>query len=196
MRAAVVFALLAACSFRTRDGGSSNSADGSTADTPHVDIDAATDAAIDAAIDAPPDAPPMIDAHACPTGYTTLPGAPATSQYRLFGNLASGTSFGAAKARCESDGTHLVIVETAAEAAAIGTAIQLDPSSPYYWDGITDQVTENTWVTITGGAATYLPWDPGQPNGGRAANCALFDAQGHLYDFDCSGVEGFACECE
>lgn len=192
MRAAVVFALLAACSFRTRDGGSSNIADGNTADTAHVDIDAA----VDAAIDAPPDAPPMIDARTCPSGYAPLPGAPATSQYRLFGNTATGTSYSAAKGRCQSDGTHLVIVETAAEATAIGTVIQLDPTSPYYWDGITDQTTENTWVTILGGAATYLPWDPGQPNGGRAANCALFDAQGHLYDFDCEGVEAFVCECE
>ena len=166
--------------------------DGSTADTSHVNIDAATDAAIDA----PPDAPPTIDARTCPTGYAPLPGAPATSKYRLFGNTATGTSFGAAKGRCDSDGTHLVIVETAAEAAAIGAAIQLDPTSPYYWEGITDEDTENTWVTIEGGAATYLPWDPGQPNGGRSSNCALFDAQGHLYDFDCNGVEAFACECD
>lgn len=190
MRAAVTLALLAACSFRTHDGGASGPIDATPPDAPQVTGDAAH------AIDAPPDAPPPIDARTCPNGYTALAGAPATSKYALFGNTLSGTSWTAAKARCEADGTHLVIVETAAEATAIGNVIQLDVTSPYYWEGVSDQATEDTWVTVAGGAATYLPWDPGQPNGGRAANCALLDAQGHLYDFDCNGAEGFACECE
>jgi hypothetical protein len=135
----------------------------------------------------------------CPAGYATLSGAPATSKYKLFGNAPNndqGNTWSAGKATCEADGTHLVIVETAAEAIAIGAAIQLDPMSPYYWEGITDAAQENTWVTVLGGAATYLPWAATQPNGGTGANCALFDAAGNLYDFDCVGYEAFACECE
>ena len=187
MRGVWLLALLAACAFRTNPSSSS----GSGVDAAHPG-DGRT-------VDAPADARSTIDARVCPAGYATVPGAPATSKYKLFGNAPSndqGNTWTAGKGLCDADGTHLVIVETAAEAIALGAVIPLAPSSPYYWEGITDAAQEGVWLTVLGTAATYLPWSPGQPNGGTGANCALADAPGSLYDFDCNGYEAFACECE
>lgn len=187
MRGATLLALVAGCSFRTNprspsDSGADAARTGDAGNT-----------------DAPVDAPGTIDARVCPAGYAPIAGAPATSRYKLFGNAPpndQSNSWTGGKALCEADGTHLVIVETPAEASAIGAVIQLAAGSPYYWEGITDAAQEDVWLTVLGDPATYQPWAVGQPNGGTGANCALFDAPGNLYDFDCAGYEAFACECE
>lgn len=146
------------------------------------------------------DATPMIDAAPeCPEDYALVAGAPPTSKYRLYSYDADddeSSSWTEAKQTCEEDGTHLIIVETAAEAIAIGQALHYAPQSPFYWEGITDQNHEGMWKTVLGGDATYLPWAPQQPNGGNSANCALFGTDGKLSDFTCNGVEPFACECD
>jgi hypothetical protein len=192
VRVAVVLALLTACSFRT-NGGSSPADASTTRDVPAPTSDGANDA--------PTDAAPAIDAaRMCPAGYDPVAGAPATSKYKLF-SYGSGpadhtNTWTTAKQTCESDGTHLIVVETAAEATSIGAQLQYAPASPYFWEGITDEGHEAMWKTVLGADATFLPWAVGQPNGGTSANCALFDPQGNLYDFSCSGYQPFACECE
>lgn len=186
MRAAVVLALVAACSFHNNQGAGTT--DGSTVDTSHDPIDAAIDAH-------PIDAAPL-----CPGNYAQVAGAPPTSKYRLFSYNAQlddhTSSWTDAKQTCATDGTHLIIVETAAEATAIGGALHYAPQSPFFWEGVTDAAQEGVWKTVLGSDATYLPWAPGQPNGGAASNCALFGTDGALSDFTCSGVEPFACECD
>lgn len=194
MRAAVVLALLAGCSFHA-NGGSSPVDGHATSDVPHGTIDAAIDAQV--IPDAPPDVPTM---RTCPAGYATITGAPPMSKYKLFsygtGGSDKSNTWTTAKQTCETDGTHLIIVETAAEATSVGAQLQYAPNSPYFWEGITDEGHEGTWTTVLGATETFLPWAPGQPNGGTSANCALFDPQGALYDFSCSGYQPFACECE
>jgi hypothetical protein len=197
VRVVAGLALVAACSFRTNGGAIAP--DGSAPDAAHH-ADAAADA--DAMIDARMvDAAPMIDAPPqCPNGYATVAGAPPTSRYRLFSynsQFDDHTSmWSQAKQTCENDGTHLIIVETDAEAIAIGQALRYAPQSPFYWEGITDQGHENMWKTVLGGDATYLPWAPQQPNGGTSSNCALFGTDGQLSDYACNAVEPFACECD
>jgi hypothetical protein len=193
VRAVVVLAFVAACSFRTN--AVSHSVDSSTADTAQgtVDGDAARDAR---AIDAPP---PIDAAPQCPGTYATVTGAPPTSRYRLFSYSAVGdqsSAWAAAKQTCETDGTHLIIVETAAEATAIAAQLQYSTTWPYFWDGVTDAAQEASWKTVLGADATYLPWGAGQPSGGTAQNCAVFGTDGVLYDYDCITASPFACECD
>jgi hypothetical protein len=186
--------LVAACSFRTN--AVSHSVDSSTADTPQGTVDADGDAR---AIDAPL---PIDAAPTCPGTYATVAGAPPTSKYRLFsyggpGGSDQTSSWTTAKQTCETDGTHLIIVDTAAEATAIGAQLQYASTWPYFWDGVTDAAQEAAWKTVLGGDATYLPWAQGQPSGGTTQNCAVFDQNGALlYDYDCATASPFACECD
>jgi hypothetical protein len=197
VRAVVVLSLLAGCSFRAHSSSPPIDATGGTVDTPRGSNDAAIDAPV-MLIDAPPDAPTT---HTCPAGYNAVQGAPATSKYKLFsfgtGGADQTAGFTAANQACATDGTHLIIAETAAEAAAIGAQLQYAQSWPYFWDGVTDAAQEGSWKTVLGGDATYLPWASGQPSGGTAQNCAVFDQAGVLlYDYDCITASPFACECE
>jgi hypothetical protein len=176
--------LVTACSFRTNGGASAP--DGTVPDARQAD----------AAIDAPVaiDAAPL-----CPGNYALVAGAPPTSKYRLFSYDADegGTvSWTEAKQTCATDGTHLIIVDTAAEASAIAMQLHFAPQSPFFWEGVTDQAHEDMWKTVLGGDATYLPWGSMQPSGSTQQNCVLVGTDGLLYDFECNGVAPFACECD
>ena len=197
MRGSPALALLAACSFQPT-GKAGGTSDGG-ADTA-MSVDGAPDATVtlDALADAAPDAPAQIT---CPADYTTIAGAPASSRYKLYSYSSTGSQdrrndWPTAQSTCMGAHTHLVVVETSAEALALGGALQFAPDSPYFWEGVTDQGHENSWQTLFGTPATYLPWAPQQPNGGTQANCALFDQASLLYDFACNGFQPFACECE
>lgn len=201
MRGLSALALLAACSFQPTGKASGPADSGAGSATMS---DAAVDTAADAAatIDAPPDAAPDAPAQiTCPADYTTIAGAPTTSRYKLYSYSSNSTQdqrndWPTAKSTCMGAHTHLVVVETSAEALALGGALQFASDSPYFWEGVTDEGHENSWQTIFGTPATYLPWAAMQPNGGTQSNCALFDRASLLYDFACNGFQPFACECE
>lgn len=155
---------------------------------------------IDAALDAP-----MPDAATC-QGFTAIAGAPATSRYKIHGynvNAAmdQSASWNAAKTQCASEGGYLAVLDTQAESTALAAAIPLNPApaSNAYHDGITDAVTEGTWLTIFGATPGYLTWGGGQPNGGTAQNCAA-SVGPSLSDITCDASDpahklAYACEC-
>jgi serine/threonine protein kinase len=72
-----------------------------------------------------------------------------------------------AQSRCRQMGGHLVVIETAAEnqfvAGLLGKAGQLDA-----WIGITDELSENDWRTVTEQRQLYTNWATGQPNNKNA----------------------------
>jgi len=186
-----VLALACGCSFSHGVPNGNGSGDGGPPDTgTRGDAANADTRPRDASIDTPTDADP------CPSGYVTIAGAP--SRYKIFGYRAIGDqseAWTAAAATCQGDGTHMAIIDDDAEGTALGAAIPVDPVSPYFWVGVTDAAQEGTWLTVLGGAATYLPWAIGQPNGGTSANCALMSG-GLLYDWTCATPYAFACECD
>jgi hypothetical protein len=106
-----------------------------------------------------------------------------TSTYRKV-NLD--VSWDAARTDCEADGAHLTIPDNATETDndAIGD-----------WVGLTDAAQEGTWRTIQGGVATFLPWQPGQPDGGASENCARLEDE-LLEDRACTDTRDYSCECE
>ena len=199
MRGSPAFALLAACSFQPIGKASGPADRGAGSATMN---DAAAEDAAAPTIDAPPDAAPDAPAQiTCPADYMTIAGAPTTSRYKLYSYSAIASQdrrndWPTAQSTCMGPHTHLVVVETSAEAIALGSALQFASDSPYFWEGVTDQGHENSWQTIFGTPATYLPWAAMQPNGGTQSNCALFDRASMLYDYACNGFQPFACECE
>jgi Lectin C-type domain len=140
---------------------------------------------IDARIDARVDAPPQ----AC-AGYVTVPGAPATSRYRLLDRARAVADL---TAQCAADGAHLVVIDDMAEFNAVGAvAIRL---GGFFWVGVGDAAVEGKWMTAKGAPATFLPWDRTQPNGLLTENCVL-QGPSAFFDFRCSSSYPSVCECD
>ena len=175
MRWFVALACLAGCSFDPRGLAPGGGADAA--------IDAPVDARVDAAIDA------MVDADPCPTGYAPIAGGEVGSQYRF---VTSGVAWLDAEQDCEHDGpAHLAVLDNDGEKDAMRGAIGGDT-----WLGVTDIVSEGTFFKVTTGVATYLPWDPGEPNNaGGNEDCVELKGSG-LNDEGCDRSHGYACECD
>ena len=139
----------------------------------------------DAGIDGPPiDAPPTSCA-----GYTALPGV-ATHRYRAIASLATWT---AQRTTCTAGGGYLVEPDTAAELAAVNMLA----GAFEIWVGISDQATEGTFLTGRGAAATFLPWETGQPDDApTGADCARSSATGTYADERCTTTRRAVCECD
>ena len=150
--------------------------DALTSDTA-LDPDAAADAA-DAAADA---------SLICPAGYNLVAGE--TSKYKAINNS---TAWLAAEQACEAEGTHLWIPDTAAEKAQM---IALLPGQNI-WVGVTDRKVIGQWLRVTGGTATYLPWETGEPDL-AALECTFVDSlTTQLADQDCGSGRRYVCECD
>ena len=79
------------------------------------------------------------------------------SIYKIY---ETATTYGAAKAQCESDGTHLAIPKSEAENDFIASLIPNED----IWIGINDIEEEGTYVTVDGSAISYTNWKSGQPD--------------------------------
>jgi len=149
--------------------------DGPGDDDAHSDGNVGTDAAIDAA--------PVV----CPGNYITL--GVGTSVYRLETNSVDWLS---AEQSCEADGQHLVVVDDVVELSAVAAAI----SGQNIWIGVTDRKAIGTWLKVTGGTATYLPWDSSEPDL-AALECVYIDALTlKLVDQGCGSGRRAVCECD
>lgn len=146
----------------------------------------------DAAVDAPIDSSPVVTA--CPS-YQLVVGTPLSSRYR---KLDVAKDVATQAAMCAADGAHLVVVDDAAERAAIEEYGR--NSKGFFWIGLSDSETEGVWKTATGRivASTELPWGMKQPEMGPAADqedCVL-QAGGKYYDFRCTSAYVAVCECD
>ena len=150
-----------------------------------VGSDGVADGAPDGAPDgsATPDALPLI----CPTGYLPLAGE--TSKYRA---VTSTDAWLAAEQACETEGTHLVILDTAAELAMM---VALIPSQNL-WVGVTERKVIGQWLKVTGGVASYLPWDTSEPDAANAECVQLDGVTTKLGDQGCNSGRRYVCECD
>ncbi len=130
----------------------------------------------------------------CPTGYVTLTGGNAGHMYKV---LTASKTWPNQEADCQltTAQSHLAIPDDLAELTA------LDGAAPAgrYWIGLTDAVTEMTFVTTLGVNATYLPWESGAPNnGGPGEDCveSANSAAHEINDERCTNTSQPAvCEC-
>ena len=140
-------------------------------------------------VDAPPDAPPP---KVCAPAYTALPAAGTSSKYR---RVQVQTRWTVAKADCESDGGHLAIPETRAEALAIHAFVDPLDTSPYFWAGISDANQDGQWVTVTGVPFTSIPWGDDDPDQRAGEIYAIVYSDGTFFDWFDYGEQEYACEC-
>lgn len=144
----------------------------------------------DGGADAPaPDADPFpaIAAQCVAAGYTMSPTA--GGYYRPGAGTASWTN---AELDCANDvagATHLIVLSTTAEVSYMASQLG--------WIGLSDRITEGTFVTITGETGDQRPWASGQPdNGGGNENCAQMKTGGQLDDDQCGNAHKYVCECD
>jgi hypothetical protein len=144
---------------------------------------------VDAAADAVPDAAPDAGPEPCAATYTTMIGQ---SYYRF---TATGTSWDIAERACEADGrgSHLVVFDDSLEMNMVEAMV----SGVVLWIGITDRVTDDSFLAVIGGRPQFLPaWqipDPSFPGPG----CVQFDPSSRLiHDQDCATQVAYVCECD
>ena len=196
MRIWFLLGTLAACSFDGQAGGS---------DGPERVDGRARDARIPdgpPGVDAKVDARPADAAGECPPGYEVL-GASLT-HYRIVDSPTA--AWDAAAADCNDDDdeaiytghTHLAVIGDEVERLGITPSF-----SGNRWVGLTDAVTEGTflWVTAedTGGypvVGQEPPWDAGDPDGGTTENCVRFKTSFGFEDKVCTAAMAYLCECD
>ena len=150
-------------------------------DSSTLPIDAAT-------TDAPPDADPFVTtAMQCiAQGYALVAGP--NGYYRTVTTNATWLN---AQADCKGDvagATHLIVLSTTAESTYMVTKLG--------WIGLTDRITEGTFVTVTAETGDQRPFSSGQPdNGGGNENCVQMKADG-LDDDQCGNGHRYVCECD
>ncbi|GFG29524.1 hypothetical protein Cfor_00800 [Coptotermes formosanus] len=102
--------------------------------------------------------------------------------------------------RCEDDGTHLLIINSEAEANVAREIVAAYPSVHAFHIGFHDFFLEGQYVTVHGQslkAAGYSKWGSGQPdNYGDRENCGAMRRSATLADINCSYTYWFICERE
>ena len=150
--------------------------DGPLADASVVD---ASTSMVDAAVDAP--------VSSCPPAYTAAHG---TSRYRV-----GSASWYDAETACETDGAHLVRINSATENAFV---LSLHPAGDI-WIGLSDHLVEAQfrWTDGSATAGGYQNWQGGQPNdAGGSEDCGEMNVAGGWNDNGCTFVETYVCECD
>ncbi|MBL0216649.1 MAG: hypothetical protein IPQ07_22545 [Myxococcales bacterium] len=148
--------------------------------------------------DAPADAPvadaPIVDAPitGCPSNFMAITGGQGTHVYRA---IPMTSSWQQQRSRCSglSSAAYLAIPDDLAELQAISSL-----AAGEVWVGISDTATENTFLTVKGVPATFLPWDTNQPDDqGPGEDCVIIHEQNSkLRDERCNDGFRAVCECE
>jgi hypothetical protein len=125
----------------------------------------------------------------CPGSYAF---SYASSRYRI----ASTDNWMSAESDCESDGatSHLLVLEDAAERDALVALTQQVPGRA--WLGTSDRISVGAWLVVTGGPATYLPWQPGSPTIVNALCVSWEPGAGNTREELCSANVNHICECD
>ncbi|XP_041036060.1 C-type lectin domain family 10 member A-like isoform X2 [Carcharodon carcharias] len=97
-----------------------------------------------------------------------------------------------AKQQCESENSHLIIINTEQEQNFIKKFLENNPWG--YWIGLTDGESEGNWKWVDGTPVSFTQWDQGEPNNWNDnENCAIIRASG-WNDYSCSDQFRFICE--
>ncbi len=170
MRAQVLLALLAGCSFQVSATGDDGPGDGGA----------------DGARDGSPDSSGPLPACMTSPAYTSGPAA--GHRYRKTDVRDRDSAVDA----CTADGAHLAVVETAEEDAFVRSI----GGAGTFWIGLDDLKTEGAFRWVTGGAVTYERFEGAEPNDSGVEDCVMVNADGTWNDTDCGESRAAVCECE
>lgn len=129
---------------------------------------------------------------ACPASYTlTLSGS--TSLYRFVSNQA--VPWTTANSRCTDDGTHLIVLSSETELSQINVVA----GAGERWVGLSDRVTNGTFLPVTDEPTTFppasgSPWATGEPTNDKP--CVATNDNGQLITLTCGNGRTFICECD
>lgn len=200
--------LLSGCGFTLQPAPATTDADtsrdGRVPDAIELD---APGGSIDAAIDAAPipDAfvPPAFDPATCPAGYTATIVASPLSRYRF---IMSNQSWVTQHQDCANDlvgATHLVVLDTVAEAQQVNAATS---STSYHVGAAQPPGQANPlagWLALTGEPVSATVWYPGQPNDNDYAENSQQDrgavntgVSSLLQDVEATFSTHAVCECD
>ncbi|XP_028996000.1 C-type lectin domain family 4 member M-like [Betta splendens] len=142
----------------------------------------------------------------CPLGWNLLK---STCYYFSKNDFASGKSWQDSRADCVSQGGDLLVISDLEEQQLISDNFPRVSSSSLwwlngFWMGLTDVVTEGTWVWVNNVTETERGyWKQGQPShtGPSKKNCAAFyyyqDARATWFNERCLGVQlNWICEMQ
>jgi hypothetical protein len=134
------------------------------------------------------DGPPVTDCKTDAT-YMTIPSGQLGHTYRT---LVTPLMWTQQRDKCVTEGATLVIPDDATELGAIAAF-----SAAAFWVGVSDQGTENTFLTVLGAPATFLPWRAGQPDDKNPGeDCVRADNATLTYsDERCGNTARAVCEC-
>lgn len=99
----------------------------------------------------------------------------------------------AQEAACAGFGGHLAFPADELDQARLAGIVRRRLGSEDFWLGLTDAAGEDSWRTVTGGAAPYLGFAPNEPNGGTGENCLISDS-GYHRDHSCGGDYAALCQ--
>ncbi|XP_067007064.2 hemolymph lipopolysaccharide-binding protein [Anabrus simplex] len=133
-----------------------------------------------------------------PPGYEVVNGL---GYYKLH---TSAATWETARATCEEEGAHLIIVNTDREAKVVQEMLaRFSPSvkgdaDTYSHVGIHIRYSDKIFRTLSGepvSSCCYNIWAPGNPKGHADTLCACMHRQGQYHDTLCSGTKYyFICE--
>ncbi|XP_041036045.1 C-type lectin domain family 17, member A-like [Carcharodon carcharias] len=97
-----------------------------------------------------------------------------------------------AKQQCESENSHLIIINTEQEQNFIKKSLENNPGT--YWIGLTDRESEGNWKWVDGTTMSFTQWDHGEPNNwNNNENCAIIRTS-EWNDYSCTDQFHFICE--
>lgn len=119
------------------------------------------------------------------------PRCPGQSKYRLV--PAAGTWDNAERA-CEADGrgTHLVVIDDTLERGDVDDF----SAGLVVWVGLSDRITEGTFLHVTGAPAVYTPWRAGDPSFAGAGCVELNASARTIHDVARTDLVSYVCECD
>jgi hypothetical protein len=135
---------------------------------------------------------------ACWQTYTTVVSG-LTSRYR---HGATRLIWVEAERDCETDGGHLVVIDSDAEntwLAQVAAESLTNQASSHQlaWLGMSDHAKEGEFVWVTGTPLTLTSWFKGEPNTlNDAEDCGEMRASGLWNDDRCNAQLAYVCECD
>lgn len=129
----------------------------------------------------------------CPAGYVALSGAPGHF-YKVL-TVADDWASQAAQCKLTTASAYLAVPDTLEEL----TAMDGIAGVASYWVGISDRMTEGTWINVLDMPQTFLPWQPPAPDnasGGPGEDCVeALSATHTINDRRCNQSLPAICEC-